>query len=358
MTTLLVPSSYGEALDRLTILQLKLDNIKDSRRQDVEREFNALKALVLPYLEQDPFHYDKLLEVNRIMWKIQDDLHTKLDKETEYKTMLQINIENERRFRIKRTLNDVLGSVHKEQKGYARRRCFVLSHLGMGDHLFMNGAIRYLASLYDEVTVVCKMQYEQNLKDLFSDEPAVTLYVVGNDREISPRFGAPFDVFSKAVQGYEKVFLLGYHGEGRVEPLPYAFYDEMGLDRSVMTQWANYPCTAELKSKIPEQPFRFVHLDSSNLKAPVEFSIEDMLTLDPVTNRYPPGHHFYEDAQKWVGLPLKMYPELMKAASSLVLIDSSFFCMSLTLGIPVKCVYVRNGRTYKHIRGDLNEIKV
>ena len=43
MTTFLAPSSYGEALDRLTILQLKLDYITDKRRDDVQVEFNDLQ---------------------------------------------------------------------------------------------------------------------------------------------------------------------------------------------------------------------------------------------------------------------------------------------------------------------------
>ena len=85
MNTFLAPSSCGEALDRLTILELKKEFIKDNRRTDVLREYDELKDLVKDMLEKDPYHYSKLLEVNYIMWLLQDELHsgTLADKEKE-----------------------------------------------------------------------------------------------------------------------------------------------------------------------------------------------------------------------------------------------------------------------------------
>ena len=47
MAQFMAPSSYGEALDRLTILELKRHFIKDKRRDDVEREYTDLKELEL-----------------------------------------------------------------------------------------------------------------------------------------------------------------------------------------------------------------------------------------------------------------------------------------------------------------------
>ena len=37
-----LPVSLGEAMDKLTILDIKLDQIKDNRRIDVEKEYDLL----------------------------------------------------------------------------------------------------------------------------------------------------------------------------------------------------------------------------------------------------------------------------------------------------------------------------
>ena len=44
---LMVPCSIGEVFDKLTILELKMEFIKDAkRRADVELEYNSLKNIV------------------------------------------------------------------------------------------------------------------------------------------------------------------------------------------------------------------------------------------------------------------------------------------------------------------------
>ena len=42
------------------------------------------------------------------------------------------------------------------EKFQNNKKAFVYSHLGLGDHFWMNGAVRYLSTIYDEVMVVCK----------------------------------------------------------------------------------------------------------------------------------------------------------------------------------------------------------
>jgi hypothetical protein len=46
----------------------------------------------------------------------------------------------------------------------SKKKAFVLSHLGMGDHIMNIGMVRYLASKYDEVLVVCKQHNFNNLQ--------------------------------------------------------------------------------------------------------------------------------------------------------------------------------------------------
>ena len=63
----------------------------------------------------------------------------------------------------------------KEQKGYADTKCFILGHLGLGDILYMIGAVRYLATKYDKLVVVCKVQHVKNLELFYGDDESISI---------------------------------------------------------------------------------------------------------------------------------------------------------------------------------------
>jgi hypothetical protein len=355
MSTLLAPSSIGEALDRLTILQLKLEFIQDKRREDVQREYDDLYDLVKEFIARDPYHYEKLLLVNKIMWQIQDILHEGKanDKEHEYQLMKELAVQNQRRFRIKRTLNENLGSKHREQKGYKGKKVFVLSHLGMGDQLFMNGAVRYFATYYDEVCLVVKKATLENVKTLYKDEPAVSFHVINDDAEISPKFGCPLDVFQKVTQGFDGVGLCGFHTDGsQMDQFPLNFYSDLHLPKELVRGFSHIPSLSSKPS--PSLPFIFYNNTSSNQTMTIPIDLEAQLVLNPATNMYPVGHKWHQAAQDWVGLPLFEYTNLLQGATKLLMVDSSFFCMALLLGLTPE-VWCRNQRTYKHFAPEIVE---
>jgi hypothetical protein len=358
MNSLLVPSSYGEALDRLTILEIKLESIQDTRRIDVQREYASLYSLVKDAIDKDKFHYEKLLEANRTMWKIQDELHSKAgEPNREFVLMKQLAHENQRRFRLKRTINENVGSLYKEQKGYKGKRAFVCGHQGMGDQFFISGAVRYLATVFDEVCVVVKKQYETNLRDLYSNESSVTFFLIEADSDVSPRFGAARDAYERATEGYDTVYMLGYHGSGNVEDFPHCFYRDLGMDPAYMKTWFNVPKknVAEVEQLIDTYSrIRFVHPKASDAVAPIRVNLLDSLVINPSENMYAESHPWHAVAQAWVGRPILDYAYLMMYIQECLLVDSSFFCMALLLGLTPE-VWVRNGRSYKNINANLRE---
>jgi len=355
MSTLLAPSSIGEALDRLTILQLKLEFIQDKRREDVQREYNDLFDLVKDFIARDSWHYEKLLLVNKIMWQIQDILHEGKahDKDHEYQLMKELAVQNQRRFRIKRTLNENLGSKHREQKGYKGKKIFLLSHLGMGDQLFMNGAVRFFATYYDEIRLVVKKATLENVKTLYKDEPSVTFHIVDADEEVSPKFGCPLETFKRTVEGFDGIGLCGFHTDGsKMEEFPFNFYSDIGLPKEILKEWSFLPSLQG--TPIPSEPFIFYNNTSSNQTMNIPIDIQAQLVLNPAINMYPTGHRWHQVAQEWVGLPLFEYTNLLKGASKLFMVDSSFFCMALLLNLTPE-VWCRNQRSYKHVVPDLVE---
>ena len=69
---------------------------------------------------------------------------------------------------------------------------------------------------------------------------------------------------------------------------------------------------------------------------------------------YPQGHKWHEAAQKWVDLPLLEYCSVLEKAEKIRMVDSSFFCLAVMMGLNPE-VWTRNGRTYKAFLPDLIE---
>jgi hypothetical protein len=131
MTEITLPVSLGEALDKLTILDIKLQKISDAaRRQDVQKEYDVLLQNLKPYVDAYSYHYRILKEVNLSIWEIQDVFHVENAKiENGSEMYRKILLENDRRFRVKAKINALANSALREQKGYAKKRAFVYTHL-------------------------------------------------------------------------------------------------------------------------------------------------------------------------------------------------------------------------------------
>jgi hypothetical protein len=66
--------SIGEALDKLSILGIKMDKINDQAKlNNVEKEYNMILNLVDTKMIEDEL-YDKLKFVNNRLWEIEDDI--------------------------------------------------------------------------------------------------------------------------------------------------------------------------------------------------------------------------------------------------------------------------------------------
>jgi RimJ/RimL family protein N-acetyltransferase len=113
-----LPVSYGEALDKLTILEIKLNKITDNRRLDVEKEYFQLYDVLKDLIAKTKEHYDKLKDVNLSIWIKQDIFRDTNNIDIKQKLCIEIIEENDERFRIKNKINTILNSSLKEQKGY------------------------------------------------------------------------------------------------------------------------------------------------------------------------------------------------------------------------------------------------
>ena len=114
---LYLPVSLGEAIDKLTILDIKLDKITDNRKIDVKKEYELLYDKLKEFIIKYEKLYQIMKKVNLLIWGMMDILRDGDIKEELYIKVCKECIEyNDIRFRVKNKINYVSNSLLKEQK--------------------------------------------------------------------------------------------------------------------------------------------------------------------------------------------------------------------------------------------------
>jgi len=126
MSLIEVPVSFGELIDKITILQIKSERMRDADKlANVRRELEMLTAMWERAPESRVEAADlwaQLKAVNERLWVIEDDIRIK-EKRQEFdaefvRLARSVYIENDERARVKRDLNLRLGSALVEEKSY------------------------------------------------------------------------------------------------------------------------------------------------------------------------------------------------------------------------------------------------
>jgi predicted nuclease with TOPRIM domain len=117
--------SNGEILDKFTILEIKKSEIKDAEKlKNVEKEYSILKEHVVTILNTDHELYKKLLEINKKLWKIEDDIRI-CERNANFgpkfiELARAVYIVNDERADVKKQINLLTGSNVIEEKSYEK----------------------------------------------------------------------------------------------------------------------------------------------------------------------------------------------------------------------------------------------
>lgn len=115
--------SNGEIIDKLTIIQIKLERITDKDKlKNLKKEFEELSTVTSSILSASDPLYKALYEVNCELWDIEDrirDFERNKDFGKEFvKTARSVYFRNDRRAEIKREINIRTSSGLIEEKSY------------------------------------------------------------------------------------------------------------------------------------------------------------------------------------------------------------------------------------------------
>ena len=211
-----------------------------------------------------------------------------------------------------------------------------LGHLGLGDQIWLSGAVRYIAKMHDYLEVACR---ERNLKTLFilySDTPNIKLLNVGTGKYSVDPTETQKGSLPISLDKYNHIYECGFYkkptSEFNMYDIPGAFYDDLGLDRSIRHTYFSIPFIVQsttLYETIKSQPFIFVQTQSSeDVTSIISWDINDILTIDPNINQYSSDHSFHILAEKFINQPFLYYSETIKHATELHLVNSSFYTLA------------------------------
>ena len=126
MNKILVEVSVGELLDKISILEIKQDKIKDPKKlKFIKEEHSILNDQFNKNVKPDEQLnnlFSSLKEINAKLWVIEDEKR-QCEKEQNFKEKFiklsrDIHFLNDDRARIKLEINDYTGSKIKEIKEY------------------------------------------------------------------------------------------------------------------------------------------------------------------------------------------------------------------------------------------------
>jgi len=185
---LYLPVSLGEAIDKLTILDIKCDKITDIRKIDVKKEYDILYESLKEFIQTYQTLYKSMKNVNLIIWEQMDVLRDGNVSDADYmKLCKECIVSNDVRFRIKNKINLISNSALKEQKSYKINRLQINLNCNSEYIRLFIEPIRYFSYIYDEIVIHSSNDISE-LKQIFDYDNTIKYNIDASDIEIKEHF--------------------------------------------------------------------------------------------------------------------------------------------------------------------------
>ena len=127
MKTPQVPISWGELFDKITILNIKLENLEEKNAlKNVKIEHGQLYSIFNQVFSENTTANQLMTDlklINQKLWKIEDMIRdkerSKIFDEEFIELARKVYFTNDERSRVKRNINEIFGSELIEEKSYA-----------------------------------------------------------------------------------------------------------------------------------------------------------------------------------------------------------------------------------------------
>lgn len=115
--------SIGEIVDKLSILQIKTEFIRDEEKlNNVKKEYDYLYDIVFNEMKIEQSDFFDMVSINQELWKIEDDIRDK-ERAKEFddefiRLARAVYVTNDKRAEVKKVINIKYGSLFVEEKSY------------------------------------------------------------------------------------------------------------------------------------------------------------------------------------------------------------------------------------------------
>mgnify|MGYP007063550935 CR=1 FL=1 len=118
------PTSLGEIIDKITILEIKSVKFKNSDQlKFVHKEFKLLRACIGDELSKYFSEHRELSRINNDLWEIEDQIRQHEANNNFSSSFIRlarsVYFKNDERGRVKKLINEKSGSSLKEEKNYS-----------------------------------------------------------------------------------------------------------------------------------------------------------------------------------------------------------------------------------------------
>lgn len=124
MSDILVPTSVGELVDKITILRIKSERITDKAKLvNITNELAALTQTCAQHkIDLTTALVAALQDINGQLWKIEDDIREK-ERQSKFDSEFielarSVYVMNDKRAELKKQINLASGSKYVEEKSY------------------------------------------------------------------------------------------------------------------------------------------------------------------------------------------------------------------------------------------------
>ena len=214
--------------------------------------------------------------------------------------------------------------------------------MGLGDAVWLNGAVRYYSKMHETVYFPCHSHYENQIRLMFSDLTNLVLIPITS-------CSIPWFAFREAWLGNRSIS-AGYmtdrpHADYNL--YPHCFYDDMQIPRDIRTKHFYIPTPPD-SCVPPECPYVFIHEQSTAGVVDIFSRLQtNLLVIDPNKNHYDVDHPFHKVAETFLNKPgIVHYMDVIKNAEEIHGVDSSFLCLAAQLDLSKvkvkKCYWARS----------------
>lgn len=122
---ILIPCSLGELIDKITILEIKLSEISDAAKiENIKKELSLLTEVLnreVPHSEELEALHTELRAINKKIWDTENDVRQFWNEDARFlKASRGSHFNNDERARVKRAINELLGSGIMEEKSHPK----------------------------------------------------------------------------------------------------------------------------------------------------------------------------------------------------------------------------------------------